>query len=335
MSAPQTAGTDRPSRLNIFKKARGGVPLTREEIKEIKAGRKKLRKDMRAAGIKSKDEFELTASSLGLYFDKRNGLLLWLFHGKGLWMLLGTLLLALLALLGMAWVSQMRGLFTINMDDDLFREGFVLSETADFAHTAHNLFSEPAADIPCISIASLHTDIDDYEGQHNGPGYFAYTYFLRNDGESVVDYRWEMKITGESLEASTAAWVAIIEDGALALYAEAAADGTPETVPPASVSDRGYLEIPVLDLAPDPGVYLQPMHTTGRVTYYRLTPTPFADPLTVATGYQSEVVPGDVHKYTVVVWFEGDDPDCTDALIGSHLGLGMQYTLVERETPAE
>ena len=66
MSAPQTAGTDRPTRLNLLRKRRGGMPLTRDEVREIKAGRKKLRKEMRAAGIRSKDEFELTASSLGL-----------------------------------------------------------------------------------------------------------------------------------------------------------------------------------------------------------------------------------------------------------------------------
>ena len=312
MSAPQTAGTDRPTRLNLLRKRRGGMPLTRDEVREIKAGRKKLRKEMRAAGIRSKDEFELTASSLGLYFDKRHGFLLWLFHGRGLWVLLGALLMALLALLGMAWVSQMRGLFTINMDDDMFREGFVLSETVDFAHPAHNLFCEPATDVPCMSIVGLKPDIDSYEGQHNGPGYFAYTYYVRNEGESTVDYRWEM-----------------------ALYAEATADGTPQSVPPVGDDTRGYLNIPALSLAPDQGEYLQPIQTSGRVTYYRLTPRPFADPHTVATGYQSEVAPGDVHKYTVVVWFEGDDPDCTDAIIGGHLGLGMQYTLVEEEEKTE
>lgn len=53
-----------------FKKRRGGVVLTKEEVKEIKAGRKKLRREMKAAGIRSRKEFELTASGVGLYFDK-------------------------------------------------------------------------------------------------------------------------------------------------------------------------------------------------------------------------------------------------------------------------
>ena len=79
----------------LFKKKRAGVVLTEDQVQEIKAGRKKLRRDLRAKGIKSKQEFELMAGSLGLYFDKRSGFLLWFFHGRGLWALLGALLLLL------------------------------------------------------------------------------------------------------------------------------------------------------------------------------------------------------------------------------------------------
>ena len=37
----------------------------------------------------------------------------------------------------------------------------------------------------------------------------------------------------------------------------------------------------------------------------------------------------EVHKYTVVIWLEGDDPDCTDELIGGHAGLQMGFELIE------
>ena len=32
---------------------------------------------------------------------------------------------------------------------------------------------------------------------------------------------------------------------------------------------------------------------------------------------------GDIDKITVVIWIEGDDPECTNALIGGHLRLKM------------
>lgn len=332
-AAPPPAA-DREPRFKLFRRTRGGVALTREEVKYIKAERKKLKKQMKAQKVYSKYEFETTASSLGLYFDKRRGFLfLWWFGGgRWLWALLGAAALLLLALFAMTWVSQMRGYFTINLSDRLFRQGFVLSETEDFAQPSANLFAEPAVDVPCISITSLQQDIDSYEGQHNGFGYFAYTCFIRNEGDDTVDYTWELQITGESLECSTAAWVMVIEDGELGLYAEQDSAGHPQAVPDRSDNSRGYLEVPVMALSSDPSEYMQPIKTAGGATYYRIVTDPFADELTVARGKQTSVEPMEVHKYTVVVWLEGDDPDCTDDRIGGHLGLNMQYALVEEDT---
>ena len=71
----KVTGAEKKQR-GMFKKKRAGIVLTKDEVKQIKAGRKKLRRDMRKAGIKSKKEFELTASSMGLYFDKRKPLAL-------------------------------------------------------------------------------------------------------------------------------------------------------------------------------------------------------------------------------------------------------------------
>ena len=39
------------------------------------------------------------------------------------------------------------------------------------------------------------------------------------------------------------------------------------------------------------------------------------------------VAPMQAHKYTVVLWLEGDDADVTDAMIGGHLGAEMNFRL--------
>ena len=85
-------------RRPVFKRKRSGQALTREQVKAIKKGRKLLRKEMRAKGLKEKSDFELTATSMGLYFDKHRALLWlrWFFHGAGL---LRALILAMLLLL--------------------------------------------------------------------------------------------------------------------------------------------------------------------------------------------------------------------------------------------
>ena len=38
--------------------------------------------------------------------------------------------------------------------------------------------------------------------------------------------------------------------------------------------------------------------------------------------------PGDVMKYTVVIWLEGNDPDCVDAIIGGVMKLEMKFGVI-------
>lgn len=313
-----------------FKKKRGGIVLTRDEVKEIKAGRKKLRKEMKAMGIKSKKEFELTASSLGLYFDKNRmlALLWWFLWGKGGLLLLGLAALLMAMLYGFSLITQLQGHFTISMSDDLFKEGFALSETVGFENPVSHLFCTPAENVPCISIVDIAEDVDSQDGQHNG-NYFAYTYYIRNEGESTVDYQWALKLNSESLNLSEAAWVMIFEDGKMSFYAKAQNDGTLQTLPAKEDNTRGYIKAPFYDVAEEPDSQYEVIKKTDSLTYWRLIPKDYASDTVVAKGMQQNVAPMDVHKYTVVIWLEGDDPDCTDELIGGHLGLEMYMSLVK------
>ena len=36
--------------------------------------------------------------------------------------------------------------------------------------------------------------------------------------------------------------------------------------------------------------------------------------------------PGDIDKFTIVIFIEGDDPDCIDALIGGEMKMHMEIT---------
>ena len=47
---------------------------------------------------------------------------------------------------------------------------------------------------------------------------------------------------------------------------------------------------------------------------------------------------GQVDKYTIVIFIEGDDAECTDALIGGEIGVYMKLTeekTVEPEEPQD
>lgn len=323
---------DQREQKGLFKKTRANQELTRGEVVAIKRGRKKLRAEMRARGIRSKKEFELTASSLGLYFDKGRFLAFWFWwtNGKGISMLVGAAIMLLTVLFLLSSVTQMQGHFTINMSDEMFSEGFALSETEDFEEPKGRLFCDPAIDVPCFSISDIHADVDEVDGQHNEAEYFAYTFYIRNEGESTVGYDWNLAINSESKDLSKATWFMIFEDGDMNFYAEEREDGTEEALPYYNDNTRGYSEIPFEDVLVDPEEQAQLITTKGSRNYYRLIPYSF-DSRLVAEGSMEEVEPMDVHKYTVVFWLEGDDPDCTNDLIGGHLGVDMQFKLVTEE----
>lgn len=323
-------------RRPIFKRKRAGEVLTREQVAAIKIGRKLLRRELKSQGIKSKEEFELTATSMGLYFDKsRWGLLLWLFRGRGLWALLGALLLLLLTVFAFSAVTQLRGHFTISMSDRLFREGFVLSETQSFELPSTHLFCTPAENVPCVSISYLPEDVDETDGEHHGE-YFAYTFYCRNEGQSTVDYNWQVRLNSESRNLSSACWVMIFEDGEMMFYAQPNAQtGEAEALPAFDDNSRGYIELPLKQFSKDPESQYATVAQREGFTYSRVIPKNFVSHSVVAEGSQTTVGPGDVHKYTVVIWLEGDDPDCTNDLIGGHVGMEFLFAMMDEDMPEE
>ena len=323
-------------RRPLFKAKRAGEVLTREQVAAIKKGRKILQRDMKAKGVKDKADFEQTATSMGLYFDKsRLGLLfLWLFHGRGLWLLGAALALLMLSTFLFSTVTQMRGHFTVNMSGDLFREGFVLSDSVWFDQPSTHLFCTPAENVPCVSISHLPENLDEVDGEHHD-NYFAYTFYCRNEGESTVGYDWTMKLNSESKNLSSAAWVMIFEDGKMTFYAEPNTQtGEAEALPAFDDNSRGYIDFPMRQFSENPEGQYETIVQKESFAYTRVIPEKFISDNVVAQGRQSQVAPGDVHKYTVVIWLEGDDPDCTNDLIGGHVGMEFGFELVEEAPDA-
>ncbi len=313
----------------LFKKRRGGILLTKDEVIEIKAGRKKLRRDMRAAGEKSKREFEVVAASLGLYFDaNRNwALLKWFMLARAGWILLAAAALLFAVLYGISYISQLKGHFTISMSGKLFQEGFSLSDTQDFSVRSAHLFATPAAEVPCVSMADIPEDVDNYDGEHNG-NYFAYTFYLKNEGDKSASYHWEIRLNSETKDVSKATWVMVFEDGVMNFYAEANEDGLTDTIPARDNNDFGYLRPPLYDFAADAEKQYEVIKEVRGVKYWRMIPKPFVSEDVAAEGTRVGIQPGEVHKYTVVVWLEGSDPDCTDDLIGGHIGFEMYMSML-------
>ena len=310
----------------LIKYRRAGVVLSEDEVHAIKIGRRKLRREMKARGIRSKREFELTAGSLGLYFDRRRGGFLFWLGSHWLGALIGALAALLAVLFIFSLVQKLRGHFTINLSDRMFREGFTLSETVGFENPTTQLFAEPAESVPCISINQIPKNIDEIDGNHSAQ-YFAYTYYIRNEGESTVGYDWSLDISSETKSLSDAVWVMLFRDGQMRFFAKASSGGGAEALPPHGEENRGYLTLPIRDLSPDSDQF-ELVRSVGGTDYYRVVPDVFAGDDRITDGEVSEVEPMEVHKYTVVLWLEGDDPEATDDKIGGSLGAEMNFRLV-------
>jgi hypothetical protein len=264
---------------------------------------------------------------MNLYFDRggKRALVKLFFRGKGGLLLLGAAILLILALWMVSWITAMRGHFTINMSSDLFSEGFALSETPDFAHPTSYLMCEPLNHVPEVSISNISPDVTKTDGMHSS-SYFAYTYYIRNEGSSTVDYKWELALNSESKNVSSAVWVMIFEDEKMVFYAKESAEGGPECLPPKEDTDRGYADPPLYDMALNPREQYEQIG--GQL--WRIVPQPFESETAVAHGVREQMKVGEVHKYTIVMWLEGDDPDCTNELVGGHLGMEIYMSLLDK-----
>ena len=113
------------------------------------------------------------------------------------------------------------------------------------------------------------------------------------------------------------------------------ADGKEEAIPARDDNTRGYRNLPLMDQTAKPEEQYEVVATKGSNTFYRVIPKTFQSDSVITRGKEKGVKAGDVHKYTVVLWLEGDDPDCVDALIGGHLGVEMNYRFLDSEDGSE
>ena len=120
-------------------------------------------------------------------------------------------------------------------------------------------------------------------------------------------------------------------DGKMTLMAEANKQtGKQEAIPAFGDDTKGYLDLPITTLDPDSKQF-EVIKTAGGRNYYRVIPETFKSDTVITSGDIFEVKPGDVHKFTVVLWLEGDDIDCDNSKIGGHLGVQMDFHLAGLE----
>lgn len=218
---------------------------------------------------------------------------------------------------------------TINISGELVEAGLVISESADFFDTSiFSLFFDSVYDMSCISIVNIPEDVDssavEGDNEHLDYPFFAYTFYITNVGASSATYWWDVIKTEETQNVASAAWLMVFEDGEMEFFAEANADGSMACIPASDVDDMGYSTMPLASLAKNADEQYEEVGSYGGRTVYRTLPYAFPSETVMASG-TNVIGAGEVIKYTLVLWIEGDDPDATIDLVGATLGIEMQF----------
>lgn len=180
------------------------------------------------------------------------------------------------------------GKLSINLEKDLVeKKGIVLYDDSLDKNISRKLFATDLEYMDNISINWLPANIDnEAEGSHNGDNYIAYTFFLENQGEETINYWYTVFIDDVIKNVDEAIRVIIYKNGEKTVYAKINSDTN----------------------EPEKGT------------------VPFHDEEIIAVEKQEKFKPGNIDKFTIVVFLEGDDPDCINQILGGEIKLHMEIT---------
>ena len=224
--------------------------------------------------------------------------------------IIALILLILLLIIGIGYCSisilNKAGRFTVSLVPNEY--GIQLAETEDFDKPTLHLSAAPVEDMNNITKEWIlnkngelgndpkyesFTALDKVWGEHNGTNYLAYTFGVRNasaDPEDVVSYRSTLNLEYEYKGADEAVRIMVFRNGEPTIYAKPrTSDGKLESF----AADKNFLEDDIV----------------------------FED-------VRSDFQVGETDRYTVVIWLEGEDPECVNAIMGGEAKFSMAFEVI-------
>lgn len=206
-------------------------------------------------------------------------------------MLLG-LLLTVAALFIVAFMQEKMGNFTINLNRlELYRRGIAISETGEFEEPTARLTADSVQDATNMTITDLPEDIDSFEGGNH-------------NGKNYMAYTYYLRNAGkEDLD-----YVARINLTSCAKGAEEAV-----RVAVWKNGERTVYAEPAKDGSDEEGC-------TSFLTHDLVCEYP-----------EENFLVGNVDKYTIVIFMEGEDPECVDAIVGGSVEFTMDIDAIRED----
>ncbi|MBQ1192948.1 MAG: hypothetical protein IIX45_02375 [Lachnospiraceae bacterium] len=224
------------------------------------------------------------------------------------------------------------GEFVINIDSGMADDGFYLSETTDFSERLITLNGDAVIGANNISIFDIPANVNQVNGQHNGKNYVAYTFYITYLGKGERDYHYSLEIRNSAKGAEKAMWIMMFKNDEQITYAMEGAGGEPETQ--YAVSDFPFEEVCEIPneqyqtedidaLGDKKEDYVSIFDADGVVN--KLVTVPFESDRIVCSGDRLSIKTNEYDKYTIVIWYEGEDPECVDDILGGWVELFMKF----------
>lgn len=198
------------------------------------------------------------------------------------------LFILLLLIFFVLMVVYKGGSFTVTLDPNFSLDsGLVMYESIDTKDIKNRLYAKDIEFMDNISVNWLPSNINNEgDGSHNGENYIAYTFYLENQGTKIINYWYQVNILDVIKNVDEAIRVMIYRNDERIIYAKKNS--------------------------------LTGLEENGTVSFH-------SDDMAVLEQRKS-FRPGDVDKFTIVIYLEGDDPDCVDAIIGGEIKMNMEIT---------
>ena len=184
------------------------------------------------------------------------------------------------------------GRFTVILDsNESLESGLAIFDSLNNSHGKRKLEATPIKFMDNISYKWLPENVDtEADGPHNGQNYIAYSFYVENQGNEVLNYHYEVIVDDIIKNVDEAIRIRIYRNGEDITYAK-----------------RNFLDNePEKDTEPFKDI----KNAEGTIILEKVT----------------DFKPDDLDRYTILIWLEGDDPDCTDALLGGELKMHMVIT---------
>lgn len=199
------------------------------------------------------------------------------------------LLLVLLSIIYLfLYIVYDGGRFTVSLDKNMSnKKNIYLSENGKADTKTRQLSADTIDYMDNISIKWLPDDLDtEAVGAHNGDNYIAYTFYVVNDGEETVNYWYEITIDDIVRNVDEAIRVMVYQNGKPTVYAKKS-----------KVTKKAE---------PDTKMFV-------------------SDTIAVLEQ-RKKMKPNSKDRFTIVVWIEGDDPECLNDLLGGEIKMHMDIT---------